>query len=71
MDDHPRDRAPVVVERDGGSGFSAGLVVGIILILLLALAVWYFGLGPGHVGYAPAAPAAPSFALPTGAPASP
>jgi hypothetical protein len=71
MDDYPRDRDPVVVEHDGGSGFSAGLIVGIILIVLLALAVWYFGLGPGHTGYLPAAPAGPSFALPTGAPASP
>ena len=71
MDDYPRGRDPVVVERDGGSGFSAGLVLGIILILLLAIAVWYFGLGPGHAGYLPAAPAAPSFALPSVAPASP
>ncbi len=66
MDDYPHDH--VVVERDGGSGFGAGLIVGIILILILAAAVWYFGLGPGHssgVVVPTTIPAMPSGALPT------
>jgi hypothetical protein len=35
----------VVVDRDGGS--SMGVILGIIGIIVLLVAVWYFALGPG------------------------
>jgi hypothetical protein len=43
----PRDRDTVVVtDRDGGSGL--GMILGILLVLALLIAVWYFTLGPGR-----------------------
>lgn len=46
-DDHDHDDT-VVVERDSGSGM--GAILGIIGILVLLAAVWYFALGPGAGG---------------------
>jgi hypothetical protein len=43
----PRDRDTVVVtDRDGGTGF--GMILGILLVIALLIAVWYFTLGPGR-----------------------
>jgi hypothetical protein len=42
--DHDHDRDTVVVE-DRGSGM--GAILGVIGILVLLAAVWYFALGPG------------------------
>jgi hypothetical protein len=39
------DRDTVVVSDSGGSG--SGVVLGVIAILVLLAAVWYFALGPG------------------------
>lgn len=41
---HEHDRETVVV-REGGSG--AGMILGIIAIILVVAAIWYFALGPG------------------------
>ncbi len=41
-----RDRETVVVERDRGSGGLA-TILGILVIIALLAAVWYFTLGPG------------------------
>jgi hypothetical protein len=68
-------RDTVVVEEDrGGSGL--GAILGIIAILVLLAAVWYFALGPGAASTAPSdsgsginAPAA-SQQSPTEAPAA-
>ncbi len=62
MSEYPSGQGPVIVEN-GGSGFGPGLVVGIIIVLLILAAIWYFGLGPGHAGTAPAV--APSFSIPS------
>ena len=35
----------VVVE--GGSGSNAGVILGIVIVLLILAAVWWFALGPG------------------------
>ena len=43
-DDHDHDDT-VVVERESGSGM--GAILGIIGVLILLAAVWYFALGPG------------------------
>jgi hypothetical protein len=43
MTDEHRDT--VVVDREGGSGM--GAILGIIAIIVLLAAVWYFALGPG------------------------
>jgi hypothetical protein len=48
MTEH-HDRDTVVVERDRGSGGMA-TVLGIIVILALLAAVWYFTMGPGAGG---------------------
>jgi predicted metalloprotease len=40
-----RDRDTVVVDDRRGSGM--GAILGIIAIVILLLAVWYFALGPG------------------------
>jgi len=42
MSDHDRD---TVVVRDGGSG--AGLILGILAIVLVLAGLWYFAMGPG------------------------
>jgi hypothetical protein len=42
MSDHDRD---TVVVRDGGSG--AGLILGILAIILVLAGLWYFAMGPG------------------------
>jgi hypothetical protein len=39
------DRDTVVVTDSGGSGM--GMILGILLIIALLVAVWYFTLGPG------------------------
>jgi hypothetical protein len=39
------DHDTVVVEKNGGSGM--GAILGVIGILVLLAAVWYFALGPG------------------------
>jgi hypothetical protein len=38
-----------VVVKDGG-GSSTGLILGIVAIILIVAAVWYFALGPGAGG---------------------
>jgi hypothetical protein len=45
-------RDTVVVDRDGG-GSGMGAILGIIAILVLLAAVWYFALGPGASSTAP------------------
>ncbi|MFL5679244.1 MAG: hypothetical protein ACJ77B_01440 [Chloroflexota bacterium] len=40
-----RDRDTVVVREDRGSGL--GTILGILLVLALLAAVWWFTLGPG------------------------
>jgi len=40
-----REHDTVVVDKGGGSGM--GAILGIIGILVLLVAVWYFALGPG------------------------
>jgi hypothetical protein len=42
MDEH---RDTVVVEDGRGSG--TGVILGVIAIVVLLIAVWYFALGPG------------------------
>ncbi len=42
MSDHDRD---TVVVRDGGS--STGMILGIIAVILVLAAAWYFLMGPG------------------------
>ncbi len=37
----------VVGGRGGSSGL--GIIVGIVIVILIVGAVWYFGFGPGHV----------------------
>ena len=38
------DRNTVVV-KDGGSG--AGMILGVVAIIAIVAAIWFFGLGPG------------------------
>src|SRR5215212_491992 len=45
VDEH---RDTVVVDDSGGSGM--GAILGIIAIIILLAAVWYFALGPGTTG---------------------
>ena len=47
MTEH-HDRDTVVVDRDSGSGL--GTILGILLVIALLAAVWYFTLGPGAGG---------------------
>ena len=44
MTEH-HDRDTVVVSDSGGSGM--GMILGVLLIIALLVAVWYFTLGPG------------------------
>jgi hypothetical protein len=39
------DRNTVVVKDDGGSG--AGMILGVIAIIAIVAAIWFFALGPG------------------------
>jgi len=41
------DERDTVVVRDGDSGSSMGAILGVIAIIVLLVAVWYFALGPG------------------------
>jgi hypothetical protein len=41
-----RDRDTVVVSEDRSSGL--GTILGILLVIALLVAVWYFTLGPGR-----------------------
>jgi hypothetical protein len=43
-DEHEHD---TVVVSDSGGSSSMGMILGIIGIVVLRLAVWYFALGPG------------------------
>ena len=42
---HEHDHDTVVVEDSGGRGM--GAILGVIAIIVLLAAVWYFALGPG------------------------
>jgi len=44
MTEH-HDRDTVVVTDSGGSGM--GMILGVLLVIALLVAVWYFTLGPG------------------------
>ena len=46
-DDYDNDRDTVVV-RDSGS--SAGMILGIIAVIIVLAGLWYFALGPGSSG---------------------
>lgn len=48
------DHHDTVVVDDRGSGSGMGAILGIIAILVLLAAVWYFALGPGAGSTAPA-----------------
>ena len=39
------DQNTVVVKDDGGSG--AGMILGVIAIIAIVAAIWFFALGPG------------------------
>jgi hypothetical protein len=41
------DERDTVVVHDGDSGSSMGAILGVIAIIVLLVAVWYFALGPG------------------------
>lgn len=45
---HEHDRDTVVV--DGDSGSSMGAILGVLGIIVLLVAIWYFALGPGSTG---------------------
>ena len=49
---HDHHDTVVVEDRDSGSGM--GAILGIIAIIVLLGAVWYFALGPGAGSTAPA-----------------
>jgi hypothetical protein len=41
--------ADVVVTGDGGSGAGAGLIVGVLIVILaIGFAIWYFGFNPAN-----------------------
>jgi hypothetical protein len=44
---HEHDHDTVVVTDDSGGNSSMGLILGVIGIVVLLVAVWYFALGPG------------------------
>jgi len=60
------DRDTVVVTDSGGSGL--GMILGVLLIIALLVAVWYFTLGPGTTRNPgttnPSTPAQPSLDVP-------
>jgi hypothetical protein len=43
---HEHDHDTVVVDSGGGSS-STGAILGVIGVIILLVAVWYFALGPG------------------------
>ena len=45
MSNEHHDRDVVVVDRQGGG---AGLILGVIVIALLLVGIWYFAFGPGQ-----------------------
>ena len=47
---HEYDSDDDVVVVDEGSGTSVGTVLGILIVLLILAAVWWFALGPGMTG---------------------
>jgi hypothetical protein len=65
MTEH-HDRDTVVVSDSGGSGM--GMILGVLLVIALLVAVWYFTLGPGATdngGGTTNPPAVPSLAAPS------
>jgi hypothetical protein len=66
MTEH-HDRDTVVVSDSGGSGM--GMILGVLLVIALLVAVWYFTLGPGTTrdsgGGTTNRPAVPSVAAPS------
>ena len=44
---HEHDHDTVVVSDSGGSNSSIGMILGIIGVVVLIIAVWYFAMGPG------------------------
>jgi hypothetical protein len=44
-DDYDRD---TVVVRDSGSG--AGMILGILAVIIVLAGLWYFAMGPGSTG---------------------
>ncbi|HVL54339.1 MAG TPA: hypothetical protein VM344_08780 [Vitreimonas sp.] len=68
MTEH-HDRDTVVVERDGSSGMAT--ILGILVVLALLAAVWYFTMGPGAgaggtTDQGTENPAAPTLEVPAG-----
>jgi hypothetical protein len=43
-----REKDTVVVSDGGDRGTGLGMIVGILLVIALLVAVWYFTLGPGR-----------------------
>jgi hypothetical protein len=43
-----REKDTVVVSDGGDRGTGLGMIVGILLVIVLLIAVWYFTLGPGR-----------------------
>jgi hypothetical protein len=41
------DNKQIVVTSRGGGGSGLGLILGILIVILIVGAVWYFGFGPG------------------------
>jgi hypothetical protein len=61
MTEH-RDRDTVVVTDRGSSGM--GMVLGVVLIIALLVAVWFFTLGPGATRDGGTTPVVPSLTVP-------
>jgi hypothetical protein len=65
MTEH-HDRDTVVVTDSGGSGM--GMILGVLLVIALLVAVWFFTLGPGATrdsggGTTPVVPSLPAPSL--------
>jgi hypothetical protein len=45
--DHDHETHDTVVVDRGDGGSSNGLILGIVAVVILLIAVWYFALGPG------------------------
>jgi len=43
-----REKDTVVVSDGGDRGTGLGVIVGILLVIVLLIAVWFFTLGPGR-----------------------